>query len=354
MKRTAALTVFSIVTLVACGAGATVQEQAGDAVAEFVNDDDDLSDADFDTACVRRTALGLTDEVAQGIVDRDGRVDLDVNEDDRDDVYDFYNCADDRDLARLIERESGTVDADCLELAFDEADPGDFLSDADGDRAGRLGDFDQVSTCSASTPVDSVVDSTVPETTVPETTVPETTVPPTTAPPETTTTTTTTTTTVPPTTTPPAMEEAPRPMSDPNSGAQGFADDAEIFLNDDPIVSDAVGGDVESTFCLAPSNANVGTRFLCFGAATGFGSIEFEVEITEVSAYLVQDFRESLSADRLVVFIILDAAFVSEELPYDQICVRNFLASVPDDQVGDIFDENTQMNSVDGLAPCLL
>ena len=354
MKRTAALTVFSIVALVACGAGATVQEQAGDAVAEFVNDDDDLSDADFDTACVRRTALGLTDEVAQGIVDRDGRVDLDVNEDDRDDVYDFYNCADDRDLARLIERESGTVDADCLELAFDEADPGDFLSDADGDQAGRLGDFDQVSTCSASTPVDSVVDSTVPETTVPETTVPETTVPPTTAPPETTTTTTTTTTTVPPTTTPPAMEEAPRPMSDPNSGAQGFADDAEIFLNDDPIVSDAVGGDVESTFCLAPSNANVGTRFLCFGAATGFGSIEFEVEITEVSAYLVQDFRESLSADRLVVFIILDAAFVSEELPYDQICVRNFLASVPDDQVGDIFDENTQMNSVDGLAPCLL
>lgn len=354
MKRTAALTVFSIVALVACGAGATVQEQAGDAVAEFVNDDDDLSDADFDTACVRRTALGLTDEVAQGIVDRDGRVDLDVDEDDRDDVYDFYNCADDRDLARLIERESGTVDADCLELAFDEADPGDFLSDADGDRAGRLGDFDQVSTCSASTPVDSVVDSTVPETTVPETTVPETTVTPTTAPPETTTTTTTTTTTVPPTTTPPAMEEAPRPMSDPNSGAQGFADDAEIFLNDDPIVSDAVGGDVESTFCLAPSNANVGTRFLCFGAATGFGSIEFEVEITEVSAYLVQDFRESLSADRLVVFIILDAAFVSEELPYDQICVRNFLASVPDDQVGDIFDENTQMNSVDGLAPCLL
>ena len=143
-------------------------------------------------------------------------------------------------------------------------------------------------------------------------------------------------------------------MSDPDSGAQGFADDAETFINDNPIVSDAVGGDIDSTFCLTPSDANIGTRFLCFGAATGFGSIEFEVEITEAAAYLVQDFRESLSADRLVVFIILDAAFVTEALPYDQICVRDFLAGVPDGQVGDIFDENTQMSSVQGLAPCLL
>lgn len=353
MKRIASLTAFSIVAFTACGTSATVQEQAGDAVASFVNDDDELSDADFDTACVRRTALGLTDEVAEDIVDRDGWVDLDVDDDDRDDVYDFYNCADDRDLARLIERESGTVDSDCLEAAFDADGPGDFLSEADGDRPGRLGDFDQVVSCTSESDETVIPETTVPET-VPETTVPPTTAPPTTAPPATTTTTTTTTTTLPPTTTPPAMEETPRPMSDPNSGAQGFAEDAEIFLNDDPAVENAVGGDVESTFCLTPSDANIGTRFLCFGAATGFGSIEFEVEITEPAAYLVQEFRESLSADRLVVFIVLDASFVTEDIPYDQVCVRDFLANLPDDQVSTVFDENTQMANVAGLVPCII
>lgn len=343
MKRIAPLTAFSLAALGACGAGATVQEQAGDAVAAYVNDDNDLSDADFDTACVRRTALGLTDDIAQGIVDRDGRVDLDVDDDDRDDVYDFYNCADDRDLARLIERDSGSVDAACLEAAFEQADPGDFLSDADADRPGRLGDFDQVATCSLATP----------EAEVPATTATETTVPPPTAPTATTTTTTVPPTTAPPTTARPAMEETPRPMSDPNSGAQGFAEDAENFLNDDSIVSDAVGGDVSSTFCLTPSDANISTRFLCFGAAVGFGSIEFEVEITEVAAYLVQDFRESLSADRLVVFIVLDAAFALEDLAYDQPCMRDFLANLPDDQVATVFDETSEMSSISGLVPCL-
>ena len=354
MKRIAALTAFSTVAFAACGTSATVQEQAGDAVAAYVNEDDDLADADFDTACLRRAALGLTDDIAQDIVDREGRVDLDVDDDDRDDVYDFYNCADDRDLARLIERESGSVDADCLEAAFEADGPGDFLSDADGDRPGRLGDFDQVVSCAATSDQTDVAETTVPET-VPETTAPPTTAPPTTVPPTTVPpTTTTTTTTLPPVTTPPAMEEVPRPMSDPSSGAQGFADDAEIFLNDDPAVENAVGGDVESTFCLTPSDANIGTRFLCFGAATGFGSIEFEVEITEPAAYLVQAFRESLSADRLVVFIVLDASFVTEEIPYDQLCVRDFLANLPDDQVSTVFDENTQMSNVAGLVPCII
>lgn len=353
MKRIAPVAIASIAALAACGADASIQEQAGDAVATFVNEDRDLSDADFDTACVRRTALGLTDEVARDVVDDDGRVDLDVNDDDRDDVYDFYNCADDRDLARLIERESGSLDANCLEEAFESADPGNFLSDADGDRPGRLGDFDSVESCNATVPPATAPATTASETTIPETTVPETTTT-TTAPPTTVAETTTTTTTAPPTTAPPAMEETPRPMSDPNSGAQGFADDAEMFLNDDPVVENAVGGDVTSTFCFTPSDANIGTRFLCFGAATGFGSIEFEVEITEAAAYLVQDFRESLSADRLVVFIVLDAGFVTEELSYDQLCVREFLADLPDDQVSTVFDDSDQMSSVAGLVPCIL
>ena len=374
MKRLAPLAISSIVALAACGTGATVQEQAGDAVATYVNDDNDLSDADFDTACVRRTALGLTDDIAQDIVDDEGRVDLDVDDDDRDDVYDFYNCADDDDLAQLVAEESGAVAASCLEAAFEADDPSDFLSDADTDRPGRLGDFDQVVDCAAGNievnrgPDTTSAETTAPPATVPETTVPPTTAPPTTAPPTTAPPTTAPPTTAPPTTappttappatpaptTPPAMEERPQPMSDPNTGAAGFAADAEDFLNNEQIVEDAVGGAIDNVFCIAPSNANVGTRFLCFGSAVNFGFIEFEIEITEPAAYLVQEFRESLSTDRILVFIVLDSGFIDADLPYDQICVRNFLANLPDDQVATVFDEDMSMMSIDGLVSCVL
>ncbi len=355
VKCTAALAAFSLAALAACGASATVQEQAGDAVASFVNNDRDLSDAEFDTACLRRTALGLSDEVAQGIVDDGGEVDLDVDDDDRDDVYDFYNCADDRGLARLIEDQTGDVDARCLEDAFEDIDPGDFLSDADGDRPGSLGNFRRVVSCIPPDPEPTEPDQSVPETTVPDSIVPDTT---TTTIPETTTTTTTTVpvATIPPTpapTLPPVMEETPRPMG-PDNSPLGFAEDAEIFLNDDQIVADAVGGDVDSVFCLTPSTANIGTRFLCFGSAVNFGLIEFEVEITEPAAYLVQDFRDSLTSDRILVFIILDVAFAGEDLAYDQICVRGFLANLPDDQVSTVLDDNGDMGSIAGLAPCIL
>ncbi|MEP6152262.1 MAG: hypothetical protein ABJ385_10250, partial [Ilumatobacter sp.] len=207
MKRTATLAAVSVAALAACGASATVQEQAGDAVASFVDDDRDLSDAEFDDDCLRRTALGLSDEVAQAIVDDGGEVDLDVDdEDDRDDVYDFYNCADDRELARLIEDQAGDVDARCLEDTFEEIDPGDFLSDADGDRPGSLGDFRRVVSCTSSDPEPTDPDPSPPDTT---TTVPETTT--TTVPETTTTTSTSTTTTAPPTTPPPTPPPPPAP-----------------------------------------------------------------------------------------------------------------------------------------------
>ena len=150
------------------------------------------------------------------------------------------------------------------------------------------------------------------------------------------------------------MEEVPQPMSDPVGGAEGFATDAAAFLNDDPLVSDALGGDVSSVFCFTPANSDIGAMFLCFGAADGFGSIEFVVEITDTAAFLVTDARESLSADRLLVFIRLDAAIADGDLAYDQLCTRDFLAGLSDDEVSTVFDDSTDMNSIAGLDSCIL
>lgn len=363
VKLPATITAISAVTLASCGTSATLQERAGDAVASHVTSDRDLSDVEFDEGCLQRTALGLTDEIAQDVVQRDGDVDLDVDDNDRDDVYDFYNCADERDLARLIQRESRVdIDARCLEELFENTDAGAYLDEADGSRAGRFGDFDQVVSCSLASPEvtappATAAPATPPPATAPPTTPPPTTTPPTTTPPTTAPPTTAPPATAPPTTAPPttvAIPDTPRPMSDTNTGAEGFGEDAATFLNDDAAVQDAVGGDVTSTFCFTPSNTDIGTRFLCFGAATNFGSIEFEVEITGSAEYLVQDFRVSLSADRLLVFIVLDAAFETEDLGYDQRCVRDFLAVLPDDQVTTIFDDTADMNSIAGLAPCIV
>lgn len=119
------------------------------------------------------------------------------------------------------------------------------------------------------------------------------------------------------------------------------------FPDTDPTASVMMAGESH----LTPSNANIGTRFLCFGSAVNFGSIEFEVQITEPAAYLVQDFRESLSADRVLVFIIFDVSLAAEEFSYDQLCIRGLLADLPDDQVSTVFDEGTDKAAVAGLAP---
>ena len=129
----------------ACGGAASLQDRAADAVNAYIVGDATLADADFDVDCVESAAAGLTDEVAQEIVDDNGRIDFDVDDRDRDDVYDFYNCADERDLARAIEDDQrDAVSADCLEDVFDEEGASAYLNEIDGDDPGRFGEFDNV------------------------------------------------------------------------------------------------------------------------------------------------------------------------------------------------------------------
>ena len=331
--RHSALGIALVGTLAAaCGGSDSIQEQAGAAVNAYIADDEALSDADFDEDCVERTANGLTDDVARDVVDDNGRVDFDVDDRDRDDVYDFYNCADERDLARVIEDDLGAEvsSASCFEALFDDRGASEVLNERDGDDPARLGDFDNLATgecgdeCCEPVPPPEPPPSTVPATTVP---------PETTSTTSTTTTTTTTTTSTPPTTTP----AQPMPGGS-DSTPDEYAVQSADFLNNDLAVSDAVGGDVSGVVCTPPSRTAVGTNYLCVGEAAGFGPIEFTVEIDALDSFLVTDFRAAASIAKTTFVDALVVGLTAEDLLVDQVCVRDVVDGLPEDEVQIVVD----------------
>lgn len=343
----------------ACGASATLQERAGDAVNEYIAGTDVLSDGGFDEGCIESAARGLSDEVAQEVIGDRGRIDFDVDERDRDDVYDFYNCAEERDLAQAITDDSrDRIFEGCLDIEFDQLGIGEYFYAEDGDDPSRLGDFDNVERgrCGAGRLVPSV-DPPTPEASVPETTVPPATAPPTTAPPTTEPPATAPPATAPPATAPPATPAptAPpattpaQPMPDSDSDPAEFAEQAEDFLNDDSQVSDAVGGDVNSINCTRPSSIDVDTNYLCFGQADGFGPIEFEVRIDTVDSFLVEDFRASFSGPRIIFFQTLADGLVAEDLNVDQVCVRNIVEALSEADVQLVVDNINDPELPDGV-----
>ena len=326
--RRASAVGLTALMVVACGADASTQDQAGDAVNAFIEDDDVLADGGFDEECIISTARGLPDEIADDIVADGGRIDLDVDDRDRDDVYDFYNCADERDLARAIADETDT-DSDCLEEQFDSDDIGDILNAFDGDDADRFGDFDGFDevACFSGTTTDAPVNTTpvepaetTPETTTaPATTVaPDTTVPPMTLPPMTAPPVTAAPATPAPTNPPVAAEPMPS-----GSDAQLFAQDTEAFLETSPDVAAAVGGAITDPFCIEPSHTTVGANYLCFAEAAGVGSTEFRVVIDTASSFLVEDFLPTASGDKVFLTALSITAFRGDRV--DQFCVRDLI-----------------------------
>jgi hypothetical protein len=314
-----------------CGAQPTAQGDAAKAITEYIANDNVLADSGFDEDCIRSTAAGLTDDAAKAVIADEGRIDFDVSRRDRDDVYDFYDCADERDMARAIADEFD-LDDECLEDVFAADGIGETFNAAEDDEPGRLGDFDAFETGACAgvvgelptiplPPVDTVVVETTPPTTTPPTVPP--TVPPT-APP-----------TAPPTVPPSTM--VPQSMPDAGSTPEVYAAEAEDFLANDQIVADAVGGDVSDVLCLAPVRTTVGSNYLCFGEAAGFGSIEFVIEIDAVDSFLVSDVLPSIDGPRILVvayFVTaLATAAETDGFGLDQVCLRNVATALSDDEV---------------------
>lgn len=73
-----------------------------------------------------------------------------------------------------------------------------------------------------------------------------------------------------------------------NTGS--YALQTEDFLNDDPHVATAVGGEISETVCEPPVNIDVGTEYECEGTAEGIGAVTFTVEINDTDSFLVVDF----------------------------------------------------------------
>ena len=341
VPRTIPLLAGITLALAACGGSATIQDQAADAVNAYIDDDPVLTDASFDTDCVASTANGLTDDIAQNIVDDKGRIDFDVDERDRDDVYDFYNCADERDLARAIHDDiGGDITSDCLRDVFDDQGVSNYLNDADGNDPGRLGEFDGVEqTGCTTTTIDETPDTTtdtpttdIPTTDISTTDTPTTTLPPVTTPP----TTTPPTTAPPPTTVPPVPPPMPTPQPMPGGATPtDFADETEVFLQDDPGVEAAVGGDIDFVTCTLPSSVTVGRNYVCFGNATGYnpeglGSIEFNVEIDAVDSFLVDEFLPALPFTKQFVFVELVTGLTNSDIQLNQLCVRTVVDGFSD------------------------
>ena len=117
-----------------------------------------------------------------------------------------------------------------------------------------------------------------------------------------------------------------------------YALETEDFLNDDQAVGDAVGGDVIGTVCTAPSNTDIGTNYLCFGEAAGFGPIEFAVEINAVDSFLVTDFQPAPSAVGIVFVDALVVGLTDEDLVVDQVCVRQVVDGLPEADIQVVVD----------------
>ena len=354
--RTISLLAGITLALAACGGSATIQDQAADAVNAYIDDDPVLTDATFDTDCVASTANGLTDDIAQNIVDDKGRIDFDVDERDRDDVYDFYNCADERDLARAIHDDiGGDITSDCLRDVFDDQGVSNYLNDADGNDPGRLGEFDGVEQTGCTTTIDETPDTTPttdippttlpPATTPPPTTTPPGTAPPTTAPPPT----TPPTTTPPPTTIPPPPPPLPGPQPAPaGADPDAFAVTTETFLQDDPGVAASVGTDITTITCIRPSGVKVGRNYICLGSARGYDPanldfIEFRLRIDAVDSFVVDEFVPALSFTRQLILVQIVTSLSSVDLQTNQLCIRDVVAGFSDADAeilsGHVFDD---------------
>ena len=148
-------------------------------------------------------------------------------------------------------------------------------------------------------------------------------------------------TTVPPGNTPvgttPPATDGSQSMPDTSTTAD-YALEAAEFLNDDQAVSDAVGGDVIGTVCTPPSNTTIGTNYLCFGEAGGFGPIEFTVEINAADSFLVVDFQPSPSAVRIEFVDALVIGLTDEDLVVDQVCVRRMVDGLPEADIQVVVD----------------
>ena len=337
-----------------------MQDQAASAVISFIADDDVLADGGFDDECIESTAGGLPDDLAQDVVDDNGRIDLDVDDRDRDDVYDFYNCADERDLARAI-ADDIDIDETCLEDVFEADDIGDIIDDIEADDPSRFGDFDallrgQCGTIEVSRPQpeEDQVDVPAPTTTTPPaTTTPPTTTTTTTVPP-----TTTTTTTSPPTPPPPAEMPA-------DATPQLYADETESFLNDNPEAETALGEDISGAQCANPSHIDVGANYICFAQGTDSGAIQFDVVIDAVDSFSVEAANPAFSGSKMIFVRFLIDGLIDENLQVDQFCLIDVVDSYSDADIdlvvanidaadlppGVSFDEDELAND---LVPCIV
>jgi hypothetical protein len=129
-----------------------------------------------------------------------------------------------------------------------------------------------------------------------------------------------------------------------------YAFEGAAFLDDDPAVSTAVGGDVMRVVCTPPSRTTIGTNFLCFGEAASFGPIEFTVEIDGVDSFLVTDFRTAPSAIKVTFVDALVVGLTDEDLLVDQVCVREVVDGLPDDDVRVVVDNIEADEFPDGLS----
>ena len=123
-----------------------------------------------------------------------------------------------------------------------------------------------------------------------------------------------------------------------DSTTDEYAVQGANFLDDDPAVSEAVGGDVSGVVCTPPSRTTVGTNYLCFGEAGGFGPIEFTIEIDALDSFLVTDFRAAPSIAKTTFVDTLVVGLTAEDLPVDQVCVREVVDGLPDDEVQIVVD----------------
>ena len=69
-----------------------------------------------------------------------------------------------------------------------------------------------------------------------------------------------------------------------------FKDQTEDFLNDDPTVQTAVGGDVSDAECEEPSSTDVNEEYQCTASVQGSGTITFDVRIDAEDSFEVFNF----------------------------------------------------------------
>ena len=135
-----------------------------------------------------------------------------------------------------------------------------------------------------------------------------------------------------------------------DSTTDEYATQTAEFLDDDPAVAGAVGGDVIGAVCTPPSRTTIGTNFLCFGEAATFGPIEFSVEIDAIESFLVTDFRPAPSPTKIILVDELVTGLTGEDLLVDQICVRQVVDDLPDTDAQVIVDNIDAPQFPEGLS----